>query len=49
MRLEELSKASKKLSNLSAKDLEAVDRLSKVGTVGRTEGVESSRVVGGRE
>ena len=29
MRLEELMKASKKLSNLSAKDLEAVDRLSK--------------------
>jgi glutamyl-tRNA reductase len=29
MRLEELTKASKKLSNLSAKDLEAVDRLSK--------------------
>jgi glutamyl-tRNA reductase len=29
LRLDELSKASKKLSNLSAKDLEAVDRLSK--------------------
>jgi glutamyl-tRNA reductase len=29
LRLEELSKASKKLSNLTAKDLEAVDRLSK--------------------
>ena len=29
MRLEELTKASKKLSNLSPKDLEAVDRLSK--------------------
>ena len=29
MRLEELSKASKKLSNLSAKDMDAVDRLSK--------------------
>ena len=29
LRLEELSKASKKLSNLSSKDLEAVDRLSK--------------------
>ena len=29
MRLEELSKATKKLSNLSAKDLDAVDRLSK--------------------
>jgi glutamyl-tRNA reductase len=29
LRLDELSKASKKLSNLSAKDLEAVERLSK--------------------
>lgn len=29
LRLEEVQKASKKLSNLSAKDLEAVDRLSK--------------------
>jgi glutamyl-tRNA reductase len=29
LRLEELQKASKKLSNLSSKDLEAVDRLSK--------------------
>lgn len=29
LRVEELQKASKKLANLSAKDLEAVDRLSK--------------------
>lgn len=29
LRMEELSKASKKLGNLSPKDLEAVDRLSK--------------------
>ena len=29
LRLEELSKVSKKLSNLSSKDLEAVERLSK--------------------
>ena len=34
MRLEELMKASKKLSNLSPKDLEAVDRLSKVSGAG---------------